>query len=78
MPKLDASKNARKKTKFKTFKRKLYHDVWYKLLKPVRQAQQKGGFMLYGKAGEPMTRFLAHNFHAIALTMYAASNYFTP
>jgi hypothetical protein len=44
MPKLDASKNARKKKKFKNFKRQLYHDVWYKLLKPVREAQNKGGF----------------------------------
>ena len=45
---------------------------------PLDKPNKKVDSMLYGKAGEPMTRFLAHNFYAIALTMYAASNYFTP
>lgn len=44
MPKLEVSKAVRGRKKVKSFKRQLYHDVLYDVLRPVRRAQEAGGF----------------------------------
>lgn len=44
MPDVPVPKAMRSKKKVKEFKRRLYHDTLYEVLRPVRQAQQAGGF----------------------------------
>ena len=44
MPKLEVSKAVRGRKKVKSFKRQLYHGVLYDVLRPVRRAQEAGGF----------------------------------
>jgi hypothetical protein len=43
-PELTLPKTHRKKAAAKRFKRKLYHDALYDVLRPVRRAQKDGGF----------------------------------
>lgn len=44
MPEIEAPQQVKKKKSFKAFKRKLYHEVVYEILRSVRQAQKSGGF----------------------------------
>lgn len=44
MPELTIPKSHRNKKRVKDFKRELYHRTLYDVLRPVRQAQKRGGF----------------------------------
>jgi hypothetical protein len=51
MPELTIPKSHRQKKRVKDFKRELYHRALCGVLRPVRQAQKRGGFwaMLNGE-----------------------------
>ena len=49
MPHVSISKAKRGGTKYKSFKRQLYHDTLYDVLRPIRHAQKCGGFFAMHK-----------------------------
>ena len=45
MPEVTTTKEENDKEKFREYKRKIYHQVWYNLLESVRESQKQGGFL---------------------------------
>jgi len=50
-PDLGGSKSTRNKAAFKRYRRKLQHDLFFEVMRPVREAQAAGGFLFESDGG---------------------------